>query len=107
MAARFGLKVRAVVLNNQAYGWIRHSYRARFGGALEQAELPAIDYRAVARGFGCPAVRVEHPGELAGALREARAASGPFLIEVISSAEESPVVSHRGKQVDPYAAKPR
>jgi acetolactate synthase-1/2/3 large subunit len=114
VARHHGLKVRAVVINNGAYGWIKHSYRARFGGSLPQNQLPAMDYRKVAEGFGCVAFRVEDPADLARVLREASAVDGPALIEVITSAEESPVTAHRkdarsrdpyGNVVDPYAAK--
>lgn len=112
VAAHHGLRVRAVVLNNGAYGWIKHSYRARFGGALPQNELPPIDYHKVAEGFGCASFRVERPEDLAAAFEAAAAVDGPVLIEVISSAEESPVTAHRksvkrdpyGNPIDPYAA---
>lgn len=111
VAAHHKLRVRAVVINNGHYGWIMHSYRARFGGSLPQNELPPIDYRQVAEGFGCRAFRVERPEDLAAAFEAAAAVDGPVLIEVISSAEESPVTAHRssvkrdpyGNVVDPYA----
>nr|WP_281421490.1 thiamine pyrophosphate-dependent enzyme [Chelatococcus asaccharovorans] len=104
VAVKFGLKVRAIVINNGSYGWIKHSYSARFGGDLAETHMPRFDYVAVANGMGCPAIRVEKPEDLAAALRTAADASGPFLVEVITSAEESPIVSHRGKAADPYKA---
>lgn len=106
VAAHHKLKVRAIVINNGQYGWIKHSYRARFGGELPQNQLPEIDFRAVAAGFGCPSFRVEDPADLAAAFERIAHIEGPALIEVITSAEESPVTAHRAKGVahDPYAA---
>lgn len=114
VAALHNLRVRAVVINNGHYGWIKHSYKARFGGELPQNRLPEIDFRKVAEGFGCMAIRVERPEDLDAAFAKAKGVDGPVLIEVITCAEESPVTAHRKAGVahdpystpDPYAAKP-
>src|SRR5262249_21991144 len=106
VAARFGLRLRAVVINNGSYGWIRHSYKTRFGGWLEQANLPQLCYADVARGFGCPSLRVTDPMEIAPALARASAHDGPFLVAVMASVEESPIATHRTGRgaADPYGA---
>lgn len=106
VAAHHKLRVRSIVINNGHYGWIKHSYRARFGGELPQNRLPAIDYRTVAEGFGCFALRVENPADLAAAFQKIKDIDGPALIDIMTSAEESPVTAHRNSKAarDPYAA---
>lgn len=106
VAVRHALPVKSVVINNGAYGWIRHTYRSRYGSALEQDTTPVIDYASVAQGFGCPSRRITDPAQLGEAMQEAAAAKGPFLLEVMTSAEESPIMgAKRGTTHDPYAAK--
>lgn len=51
--------------------------------ALFDLKRPAIDFCAIARGFGVPAERVETPAKLVAALERSYAASGPALIEVM------------------------
>lgn len=106
VAVHHKLRVRSIVLNNGHYGWIKHSYRARFGGDLPQNRLPTIDYRTVAEGFGCFALRVENPEDLAAAFQRIKDIDGPALLDIITSAEESPVTAHRNSKAarDPYAA---
>ena len=72
--AREGLDVTNVILNNGAYAILE----------LELARArPAIDFTALAAGFGVPATRVRTAGELAAALNEANATPGPHLIEAM------------------------
>jgi thiamine pyrophosphate-dependent acetolactate synthase large subunit-like protein len=44
---------------------------------------PAIDYVGLARAMGVPGRRVTDPNDVAPALREAKDAGGPSLIEVV------------------------
>jgi benzoylformate decarboxylase len=45
-------------------------------------DLPGIDYRAIAQGYGVPAVRIASRDELAAALVHSVASDSPSLIEV-------------------------
>jgi len=88
--AREGLDVTNVILNNGAYA-ILELELARAGApsggpaarALFDLTRPAIDFTALATGFGVPATRVRTAGELAAALNEANATPGPHLIEAM------------------------
>lgn len=88
--AREGLNVTNVILNNGAYAILRlEMMRAgvnelsEAASALFDLKRPAIDFCALARGFGVPAERVETPAKLIAALERSYAASGPALIEVM------------------------
>ena len=66
--AREGLNVTNVILNNGAYAILRlEMMRAgvnelsEAASALFDLKRPAIDFCAIARGFGVPAERVETP----------------------------------------------
>jgi len=51
-------------------------------GLTADAEIPQVDFAAFARAQGARAARVDHEGQLDGALAEAMAADGPFLVDV-------------------------
>lgn len=87
--AREGLNVTNLILNNGAYA-ILELELARTGAAAGEAARalfdltrPAIDFTALAAGFGVPATRVRTAGELAAALARANATPGPHLIEAM------------------------
>ena len=88
--AREGLNITNVILNNGAYAILRlEMMRAgvnelsEAAGALFDLKHPAIDFCALARGFGVPAERVETAGKLVAALERSFATPGPALIEVM------------------------
>jgi acetolactate synthase I/II/III large subunit len=81
-AAQQGLPLAVIMWQNHGYGEIRDS--------MDRAEVPHIgteasadDYLAIARGFGCDAVRAEQPHEVTDAVREAFEAKRPTLIEIL------------------------
>ncbi len=81
-AAQHGLPITFVILNNSGYGAVK-SLGLRMGLAtMPGSDVPGVDFCSVARGFGCRASRVERARDLAGALLEAHAADGPWLVEV-------------------------
>ena len=45
---------------------------------------PEVDFTAIAAGCGIPAVRVQKPAEVRGALAEALSRPGPALVELIT-----------------------
>ena len=107
VGAQFNLPYIHVVVNNSYLGLIRQAQRAfdmdycvqlGFDNINSQEtgqhdELPAmpkgygVDHVKVAEGLGCKALRVTEPGEIAGALEQARGLASehkvPVVVEVV------------------------
>lgn len=88
--ARAQLNVTNVILNNGAYAILRLEMMRAGVNQLSDAanglfdlRNPAIDFCAIAQGFGVPAQRVASPEALVAALGRSYAAAGPSLIEVM------------------------
>jgi len=86
-AVELGLPVPILLWNNRGYGEIKRY--------MVEREIPAIgvdiytpDFIAIAEGYGCRALRAEDAGALRAALREAAAAEGPTLIEIVEDSFE-------------------
>ncbi len=81
-AARYGLAIVFVVINNSALGnvWLR----AHVEGPLpdELTSLPDVDWAAFGRSLGCEGETVRDPAELAAAYGRALGRSGPTVIDV-------------------------
>ncbi|MBL8906598.1 MAG: thiamine pyrophosphate-binding protein [Rhizobiales bacterium] len=81
VAARYGLPVTFVVLNNSALGnvWLRAH---KLGPVpAELTSIPDHDWASFARGLGLAAATVRDPDEIEPALALAMAEAGPFLID--------------------------
>jgi acetolactate synthase I/II/III large subunit len=87
-AARYGIKVVTVVLNNATLGFQRH-WEEKALGSYRECDFLDVDFAAVARAMGCEAERLTRPDDLAGALARALAASGPYLVDAVVSPEVS------------------
>ncbi len=101
---RYNLAVKIVVINNQYLGMVRQwqdmiyrGHRAETGLAdPNQADTvnadgePHVypDFLTIAAGYGVAARRVWQPQELPDAYRQMLAADGPYLLDVIVSADE-------------------
>ncbi|MBI3288313.1 MAG: hypothetical protein HYZ74_02205, partial [Elusimicrobia bacterium] len=95
-AVEHELPVIWVVINNGGHGMIYHGEKAQFGGKFCSSVFARpLDIAAVARGLGAAAVRVERPGELTHALRRARGAKGPVVIEVMTDLQQAPPMGSR------------
>ena len=88
--AREGLNVTTVVLSNRSYAILNielHRVGADAGGPLARRLLdltePDIDFCALARGMGIPALRAQSAEDLAAALQTGFAEAGPSLVEVV------------------------
>jgi pyruvate dehydrogenase (quinone) len=81
------LPVKVVVFNNGALAFVELEMQAdgivNFGTDLDNPS-----FAEVARAVGLHGVRIEHPSELAGGLREAFAHNGPAVIEVMTARQE-------------------
>ncbi len=78
-----GANVVMVVLNDSAFGMI-YRLQMTFYGRAYGYEIASPDFAGLARGFGAFGIRVEEPGKLAGALREALSAGQPAIVDVIT-----------------------
>ncbi|MFJ6087399.1 thiamine pyrophosphate-binding protein [Streptomyces sp. NPDC092369] len=92
-AARHGIGAKLVICNNSSYKLLEDNieqyWREQDIPAHAQPEIfdlshPAIDFSALSRSLGVPAVRVEKPSQVAGAVADALAHPGPFLIDLVT-----------------------
>ena len=67
-----------IKLNDIAYGGTQR------GRADEMWRFPDINFAKIAEGFGCTGMRVERPGDLADALKQALAMEKPVVVDVVS-----------------------
>lgn len=81
-AARYGLRVVAVVHNDSSYGAIKNLQKREHGGLYRDVDLNNPDFPALAAAFGVAATRAADPSSLRGAVAEALRRPGPTLIEV-------------------------
>jgi acetolactate synthase-1/2/3 large subunit len=93
--AYYGLNIKVIIFNNQGSRWIDHYHRISFQGTGQPFRWGNTDFATVGRGFGCLGIRVEHPAEIREALSQAMAHSGPAVIDVVVSGEETPIAAYR------------
>ena len=102
-ARRQGLGIVIVVVNNAASGYVKALQHLMYGpGAYQSSDLSETDYALVARALGCDGIRIEQPGDLAGALKDALAVtSRPVVLDVVVTrdpAQMLPGVDSRAAQ---------
>jgi acetolactate synthase-1/2/3 large subunit len=88
-AARFGINVVVLVNNNHSLNQEQRIFNAAYGGKMrgranEMWVYQEINLAKVAEAMGCVGIRVERPGELPGAIRQAFAAGKPALLDVVT-----------------------
>src|SRR5436309_14009570 len=103
-ARRMGLSFAVVVFNNAASGYVKALQHLMYGkGAYQSSDLAETNYARVAEAMGCAGLRVEDPGDLAGAFRKGLAADGrPVVIDVVVTRDPArmlPAVDNRAVQV--------
>ena len=81
-AARYRLRVIALVHNDSTYGAIKNIQDRNHDGRYRDVELNNPDFLVLAQAYGVPARRATSPDELEQAVREALDRDGPSLIEV-------------------------
>jgi tartronate-semialdehyde synthase len=93
VAAQYRIPFVIVMVNNEYLGLIRQAelgYDMNYAVDLHYGE-GGIDHVKVMEAFGCPARRVEHPGDIADALSwaalESESAQLPVLVEVMVERE--------------------
>jgi len=82
-AVEHELPITFVIVNNGGYGAMK-DFSALFGSTRSPSfDIGHVDFIGLARGFGCPARRIEHAADLGAALEAAHRSSGPILIDVV------------------------
>ena len=81
-AARYRLRVIAIVHNDSTYGAIKNIQDRNHEGRYLDVELNNPDFLKLAAAFDVPGQRATNPEELDAAVREALDRDGPSLIEV-------------------------
>lgn len=79
----YNLPVKIILFDNATLGMVRLEMLVD-GLPSFGTDSPSIDYAAVAKAVGIPAVRVEDPTQIRTALREAFSHDGPALIDLVT-----------------------
>jgi acetolactate synthase-1/2/3 large subunit len=89
-AARYRANVLYIVLNNSAHGAIHIDAVSGADLSTDFSELPQHDWAGFARALGVRSARIERLEDLAAHMEQARAAPGPFLLEVMTGVFRAP-----------------
>jgi acetolactate synthase-1/2/3 large subunit len=87
-ASRFGINTITIVNNNQGLRQSREgvnqAYRDRHGNREEMYVFKSVNFARIAQEMGCLGIRVEHPEEIAGALKKALTSDFPTVIDIVT-----------------------
>jgi pyruvate dehydrogenase (quinone) len=84
---QLNLPVKIILLNNGTLGFVELEMKAN--GFLDTGcDLRNPNFAAMAEAAGIKGIRVEQPGELEAAIREALQHDGPALVDVVSARQE-------------------
>lgn len=90
-AARYGIQVVVVVNNNHAYNQELELFADACGGRQESGfemwQFNEVNLASVTESFGCVGIRVEHPDQIAPALRRALSCDRPVVVDVATDIE--------------------
>jgi acetolactate synthase-1/2/3 large subunit len=93
-AARHGLGVVIVVVNNGGWGDVRHEQRLFYGPEADQgAELSSMRYDLLAHAVGGHGERVTEPAEVRPALERARKAAEDGVPAIVDAVTDPDVMS--------------
>jgi acetolactate synthase-1/2/3 large subunit len=80
---RLGLSITVVQFSNGQFGWLKIIQERSYGRQFYQVDFSSdTDHAAIARGFGLTGMRVEHPGDLAPAIRQAIQSPSPTFVDL-------------------------
>lgn len=87
-AAKQGLPVVWIVLNDGRYNMCYQGMAALDMAGFADATFPPTDFAMLARAMGADGVRVENEDGLEAGLAQALAASGPFVLDILIDADQ-------------------
>jgi acetolactate synthase-1/2/3 large subunit len=94
-AARYGLNVIVVVLNNACLAFDRHFLDVTFGNrAYDLADFSRSEPASVAEGLGCLGLRANTPDEFVEAFRTALSAGRPSVIDARITEDAVPSIGY-------------
>ena len=88
-AVRLNLPIIIMIANNCSWGMLKTYQKSNMAKRYCDVDLPSINYAEIAKGFGCYGEKVENPEEIKNAIKRAKQANKPAIIDV-SVAFESP-----------------
>jgi len=94
-AARMGINVVVVVNNNRSLQQVKIVVDASYGGNPEAKGrglwvFQETNFAQIAENMGCLGLRVERPGDLRSALKQALEANRPVVVDVVTDIEAFP-----------------
>ena len=103
-----GLEVKLAVFNNGYLGMVRQWQQFFHGGRYSNTPILSPDYVKLAEAYGIPGFRVKQASEVTDALRQANAAPGPALVELVIEQEANvfPMIVPGGSLSEPLEAAP-
>ena len=90
---RCEIPVVVIVINNGVLGYQKDAETAKFGRYTTACHFSPVSHAEIARACGCDSIRIDAPGDIAGALQTALASGRPWLIDVMSSPDAHPPIS--------------
>jgi acetolactate synthase-1/2/3 large subunit/sulfoacetaldehyde acetyltransferase len=81
-AVRWGIPLVSIVLNNSCHGAEKAQQQRHFGGRYIGVDLVNPRFDKLAEVYGARGMYVQHPDEIADAVRTALGANGPVVIEI-------------------------
>ena len=92
-ARRHGIKVVVAVMNNAVLGYQKHAEDAFLGRHTNVCDFMPVDHAAIAEACGVKGIRLARAEDIAATIREAMAADGSVLIDVIADPNAMPPVA--------------
>lgn len=92
-AARMGIKVVTILINNSILGYQKHAECLKYGSHTTAVNFAPVDHSAVARAAGLNGVRVTDPAKIREALQQAAQSDKGTLIEVICTDQAYPPIT--------------
>lgn len=92
-AARLGINVVHILLNNGILGYQKHAEDLLYGRHTSAVHFAPVDHAAIARATGCNGVQVSDPDDIMPALKTALAADKSTLIEVMTDSTAHPPIT--------------
>lgn len=90
---RSRIPLTVVVLNNGVLGYQKDAETVKFGRHTTACHFAPVDHAAIAAACGCRSIRIENPGDVLPALRQAVASHEPWLLDVVTDPDAHPPLS--------------